>query len=110
MIANVVLFIAEVFFLKETRGAKILMDRAKHLRKETGNQNIRAPAELESENVKDLLKKSSSRAIMLLLREPVLFCFGFYIAYAWGLTFLFLSAVRSFPLYGGLTQFSSSPT
>lgn len=39
----------------------------------------RAPAELESENVKDLLKQSCTRAIKLMVKEPVLFCFGFWV-------------------------------
>ncbi|KAI5474818.1 fructose facilitator [Pseudohyphozyma bogoriensis] len=93
MIANGCLFILEVFLLKETRGAKILSVRAKQLREETGNKNIRSPADLESESVRDLLKKSSTRAILLLVREPVLLSFGLWIAFAWGITFLFLSAI-----------------
>lgn len=93
MIFSGVIFIMELFFFKETRGAKILMDRAKALRKETGDQSIRAPAELESESVKDLLKKSSSRAVMLLIHEPVVLAFGLWIGLAWGITFLFLSVI-----------------
>ena len=80
VIAAGALFVFEVLFLKETRGAKILTRRAKQMRKESGNQNIRAPAELESESVKDLLKKSSTRALMLLVKEPVILFFGFWIA------------------------------
>ncbi|GAA5899784.1 hypothetical protein JCM6882_005434 [Rhodosporidiobolus microsporus] len=93
MVANGVLLIAEVFFLKETRGAKILLDRAKKLRKETGKTNIRAPMELENENVKDLLRTSCTRAVKLLLKEPVVLAFGLWIGFAWGITFLFLSAI-----------------
>ncbi|KAK4698332.1 hypothetical protein P7C70_g7950, partial [Phenoliferia sp. Uapishka_3] len=93
MIANGVLFIAEVFFLKETRGAKILSVRAKQLRKETGNNNIKSPAELETESIKELLTKSSTKAIKLMIHEPVVLAFGFWIAMAWGITFLFLSVI-----------------
>ncbi|GAA5969590.1 hypothetical protein JCM11641_008170 [Rhodosporidiobolus odoratus] len=93
MIANGCLLIAEVFLLRETRGAKVLLDRAKKLRKETGKTNIRAPMELENENVKDLLKESCTRSFKLLAREPVVLAFGLWIAYAWGITFLFLSAI-----------------
>lgn len=91
-----ILLIFEVIFLKETRGAKILTQRAKAMRKETGNQNIRSPAELESESVKDLLKKSSTRALMLLVKEPVILAFGAWIALAWGITFCFLSVVSTY--------------
>jgi hypothetical protein len=84
MIASGTLFVAEVFFLKETRGQKILTDRARALRKETNDERYRAAAELENENIKELLKKSSTRAIMLLIKEPVLLFFGLWIAFAWG--------------------------
>ncbi|KAL7416407.1 MFS general substrate transporter [Mrakia frigida] len=93
MIANGILFIVELFFFKETRGAKILAVRAKALRKETKDESYRSPSDLESESVKDLLTKSSTRAIKLLIGEPVLFLFGFWIAMAWGITFLFLSVI-----------------
>lgn len=91
--ANGCLLILEVIFLKETRGAKILLKRAKQMRKETGRNNIRAPVELENESVKDLLKASCTRSIVLLFKEPVVLAFGLWIAYAWGITFLFLSAI-----------------
>ncbi|GAA6006278.1 MFS transporter [Rhodotorula paludigena] len=93
MIANGVLLILEVFLLKETRGAKILLNRAKKLRKETGRNNIRAPIELENETIKDLLRTSCTRSIVLLFKEPTVLAFGLWIAYAWGITFLFLSAI-----------------
>ena len=91
--ANGCLLVLEVIFLKETRGAKILLKRAKQMRKETGRNNIRAPVELENESVKDLLKASCTRSIVLLFKEPVVLAFGLWIAYAWGITFLFLSAI-----------------
>lgn len=84
---------------QETRGAKILAGRAKQLRAETGNQHIKSSSELESESIKDLLKKSSTRAVSLMVHEPVLFMFGFWIAMAWGITFLFLSVIVSVPQF-----------
>jgi MFS family permease len=93
MIASGVLLILEIFFLKETRGVKILDRMAKKLRKETGDNRYRSALELEAQSVKDLLKQSCTRAIKLLIAEPVLFCFGFWIAFAWGITFLFLSVI-----------------
>lgn len=56
------------------------------MRKETGKKNIRAPIELENENVKDLLKTALTRSVLLLVREPVVLSFGLWIAYAWGIT------------------------
>lgn len=82
MIANGVLLVLEIIFLRETRGAKILARRAKKLRKETGKNNIRAPVELENESVKDLLRTACTRSISLLVREPVVLAFGLWIACA----------------------------
>ncbi|KAL7415406.1 MFS general substrate transporter [Mrakia frigida] len=93
MIASGILFIVELFFFKETRGAKILSGRAKALREQTGDNRYRSPSELESESIKQLLKKSSTRAVKILMGEPVIFFFGLWIAMAWGITFLFLSVI-----------------
>lgn len=49
--------------------------------------------ELESDSISQLFRDSSLRAFKLLFREPVVFLFGFWIAFAWGLVFLFLSAI-----------------
>lgn len=80
MIASGALFVAEVLFLKETRGAKILTQRAKRLRKETGNPNIKSPSEVETKSIKELLKKSTTRAVVLMVKEPVVLAFGAWIA------------------------------
>ncbi|CED82158.1 Synaptic vesicle transporter SVOP and related transporters (major facilitator superfamily) [Phaffia rhodozyma] len=93
MIAAGVLLIAEFIFLKESRGAVILKARAASLRKETGDDRYRAPIELESDSIAQLFRESSLRAIQLLYKEPVVFLFGFWIALAWGVVFLFLSAI-----------------
>ena len=76
MIASGVLFILELIFFKETRGAAILKSRAKKLRTETGDPRLRAAIELETEKLSDLLHQSSTRAIYLTIREPVIFFFG----------------------------------
>ncbi|KAL8284007.1 hypothetical protein RQP46_005120 [Phenoliferia psychrophenolica] len=75
MIACGVLFVAEVLFLKETRGAKILTQRAKKLRKETGDLSIRSPSEVETKSVKELLKKSTTRAVVLMYISLIIGCF-----------------------------------
>ncbi len=63
------------------------------LRKETGDQRYRAPSELEAPSLKALLHASTTRAALLLVSEPVVFCFSLYIAYAWALIFAFFSAI-----------------
>ncbi|KAN0064196.1 hypothetical protein ACQY0O_003363 [Thecaphora frezii] len=88
-----VIFFGEVLFLKESRGSAILTRRAKKLRKETGDQRFRSEGELERNSLAQMFRESSVRAIYLLIHEPVVFFFGFWIAFAWGIVFLFLSAI-----------------
>jgi hypothetical protein len=78
--------------LKETRGDVILKKRAKKLRKETG-KSIYAESELEKTSVLKMLKLSFMRPTKMLLTEPVVIFFTLWISFAWGILFLFFSAV-----------------
>ncbi|SPO29533.1 related to TPO1 - Vacuolar polyamine-H+ antiporter [Ustilago trichophora] len=93
LIVNGAVVILEFLLLRETRGSVILAKRAKKLRNETGDQRYRAPSELEAPSLKALLHASTTRAALLLVSEPVVFCFSLYIAYAWALIFAFFSAI-----------------
>ncbi|KAN0061379.1 hypothetical protein ACQY0O_006226 [Thecaphora frezii] len=93
LIVNGVVVLLEILLLRETRGSVILTRRAKKLRKETGDQRYRAPAELEAPSLKALLHASTTRAAMLAIKEPVVLLFSVYIAYAWALIFAFFSAI-----------------
>lgn len=62
--------VAEVLFLRESRGDAILLARAKKLRKETGDDRFRAQVELEGDSIAELFKASSLRALQMLIREP----------------------------------------
>jgi MFS family permease len=78
--------------LKETRGDVILKKRAKKLRKDTGRP-IYAESELEKTSVLKMLKVSFMRPTKMLLTEPVVIFFTLWISFAWGILFLFFSAV-----------------
>ncbi|GAC92889.1 hypothetical protein PHSY_000448 [Pseudozyma hubeiensis SY62] len=93
LIVNGAVVILEFLLLRETRGSVILARRAAKLRKETGDQRYRAPSELEAPSLKALLHASTTRAALLLVSEPVVFCFSLYIAYAWALIFAFFAAI-----------------
>ncbi|EST04504.1 Major facilitator superfamily [Kalmanozyma brasiliensis GHG001] len=93
LIVNGAVVILEFLLLRETRGSVILARRAQRLRKETGDQRYRAPSELEAPSLKALLHASTTRAALLLVSEPVVFCFSLYIAYAWALIFAFFAAI-----------------
>lgn len=78
--------------LRETRGDVILAKRAAKIRKETG-QPVYARSELERTSVVSLLAVSFKRPIKMLLTEPVVTAFSLWLALAWGLLFLFFSAI-----------------
>lgn len=92
-LANIPLGIAIILFFRETRGSVTLSKRAKALRKATGDERYITRTELEAPGVKEMLHNSSVKAIKMLFTEPVVFFFGLWIAFAWFLTFLFLSVI-----------------
>lgn len=92
-LSNIPLFAICVLGLRETRGSVTLQKRAKKLRKETGDERWVAKEELEAPGIKDMLYNSTVKAVEMLVTEPVVFFFGLWIAFAWFLTFLFLSVI-----------------
>nr|ALK02040.1 fructose facilitator [Starmerella magnoliae] len=92
-LSNVPLLVLCVFGLRETRGSVYLHKRAKALRKDTGDERWVAKEELESPGLKEMLYNSSVKSVLMLVTEPVVFFFGLWIAFAWFITFLFLSVI-----------------
>ncbi|EXJ78713.1 hypothetical protein A1O1_09115 [Capronia coronata CBS 617.96] len=92
-LASVPLLIVITFALPETRGGVVLQKRAKVAAAATGQDNFVCHMDLEAKGVKELLHESSVKAIHMLVTEPVVFLFGFWIAFAWLVTFLFLSVI-----------------
>ncbi|OAL03242.1 MFS multidrug transporter-like protein [Phaeosphaeriaceae sp. SRC1lsM3a] len=92
LIYNAALIPVFYLILKETRGDVILAKRAKKIRKETGKE-IYAKSELEKTSVLKMLKISFMRPTKMLTTEPVVIFFTLWISFAWGILFLFFSAV-----------------
>jgi MFS family permease len=92
-LSNVPLFLIILFGLRETRGGVTLQKRARILREATGDERYISKMDLEAGNLKEMLHNSSIKAIHMLVTEPVVFAFGIWIAFAWFLTFLFLSVI-----------------
>lgn len=92
-LSNLPLFAIILFFFQETRGGVFLKRRAKLLREKTGDERYRSEEELQASSIKDMLHSSSVKAVKMLATEPVVFAFGLWIAFAWFLTFLFLSVI-----------------
>lgn len=93
LIVNGAVFIFLFFFLRENRGSVLLTRRAKKLRKETGDQRYRSAAEIESPSIKALLHASTTRAALLLVREPVVLAFSLWLAFCWSLIFASFSLI-----------------
>lgn len=93
LIANGIVFILLVIFLRENRGSVLLTNRAKKLRKETGDDRYRSAAELETPSLKALLYASTVKAAVLLIKEPVVLVFSLWLAYCWALIFASFSLI-----------------
>ncbi|KZP13901.1 MFS general substrate transporter, partial [Athelia psychrophila] len=100
MIIAFVMTVTMYFFLVETRGSKILEDRARRLTKQTGVLHI-VDTECGGSNVVlgrqtvgilDLLRTTTSRPIVFLVTEPVPRA-SFLILRRWGVVFILYSAV-----------------
>ncbi|GAO52258.1 hypothetical protein G7K_6339-t1 [Saitoella complicata NRRL Y-17804] len=93
MIVCGVCCIVFVLVLRESRGSVLLSKRAKKMRKETGDQRIRAPADDERASLAVLVKVSLTRPLWLLISEPVVFSFSLWLAFVWGILYLFLESI-----------------
>ena len=92
-LSNIPLLLIILVSLRETRGGVTLHKRAKALRAATGDERYKAKMDLEAKNIKEMLHNSSVKAVHMLATEPVVFAFGLWIAFAWFVTFLFLSVI-----------------
>lgn len=93
MAINGTILILELIFLRETRGSALLSRRARKLRKETGDSRYRSPDELEMPSLTELLKSSTTRAAIMIVKEPVVLFFSLWLAYAWSIIFAFFGAI-----------------
>src|ERR1700737_460273 len=82
-----------VLFLPETRGSVILRRRVDKLRAETGNQTLVAVGYESRAPLSKLIKISTTRPLMLLFTEQVVFWFSLWISFAWGILYHFLNTV-----------------
>jgi DHA1 family multidrug resistance protein-like MFS transporter len=99
-------FIIFFFFLPETSAANILYERAKRIRKATGDNRFKSKSEIDAANhtKKDHLM-TLGRAFTLTFTEPIVFLMHLYTALVYGLLFIWF---ESFPFaFGGVYGFSS---
>ncbi|KAJ5110416.1 hypothetical protein N7532_000951 [Penicillium argentinense] len=94
-IADGLIQLAGLFFLRETYGPRILRDRARQLRKETNDESYQTEAELQKKTLIQVLRGSLVRPFRLLLTQNIVQVLALYMAYVYGIMYLVLSTFPS---------------
>ncbi|KAK4693464.1 hypothetical protein P7C71_g3938, partial [Lecanoromycetidae sp. Uapishka_2] len=90
-IADAVIQIFGLLFLKETYPPKLLHVKAEKLRKETGNTALHTEFEHPERSLANTMKRSLTRPFKLLGTQPIVQALAAYAAYLYGLMYLLLS-------------------
>jgi MFS transporter, DHA1 family, multidrug resistance protein len=85
-------FFLDFFFLEETYPPVILISKAAELRRRTKNWGIHAKQEEIEIDFRELVTKNFSRPMRLLFTEPIVLLLSIYMAFIYGLLYLFLTA------------------
>ncbi|KAK3315119.1 putative fluconazole resistance protein [Apodospora peruviana] len=94
-----------LIFLEETYPPVILVAKASELRRRTLNWGIHAKQEEIEVDFRELVTKNFSRPIRMLFSEPIIASLSVYMAFIYGLLYLFLTA---YPLvFQGVHHFSA---
>ncbi len=87
-IADAVVQILAFLFLAETYHPKILAQKAKRLRNETGNASLRTEYETPDRTFAQSLRKNLVRPIIMLTTQPVIQVTSLHRAFLYGLMYL----------------------
>ena len=90
-IATGVMQVAGVLFLRETYAPRILKQRAKRIRKSTGDSSYQTKEEKQNKSLVKALQTSFVRPFRLLLTQPIIQVLALYMAYIYGLLYLLMS-------------------
>ncbi|KAF0635519.1 hypothetical protein FPSE5266_06971 [Fusarium pseudograminearum] len=88
-----VLMVTIVFFAPETYHPILLREKARKLRKETGNDAYRAPMEDTIKPFLETLKIAILRPFQIIFLEPMCLCLDLYSALVLGILYLFFGAI-----------------
>jgi DHA1 family multidrug resistance protein-like MFS transporter len=91
-IMGFVSFTLNLLFLTESYPPEILVSKASELRRRTKNWGIHAKQEEIEVDFRELLEKNFSRPIRMLLTERIVLLLSVYMAFIYGLLYLFLTA------------------
>lgn len=81
-----------VIFMPETYGPVVLKNRARKLRKDTGNSTIISPLELESRNLREKFITTISRPFRMIIHESIVSLTSLYLALAYAIFYLYFEA------------------
>lgn len=84
--------IIDVLWLEETYPPVVLIEKASELRRRTKNWGIHAKQEEIEVDIGELIKKNFSRPLRILVTEPIVLLLSIYMAFIYGLLYLFLTA------------------
>jgi MFS family permease len=90
MLAGVTLPV--VLSLPETYGPILLARRAQKIRKETGNENIHAPIELEKKGWKQMATVTLTRPVRMFIFELIVLATCLYLSLAYGIFYMYFEA------------------
>lgn len=82
----------DLIFLEETYPPVVLVEKAAELRRRTKNWGIHAKQEEIEVDFRELVTKNFSRPLRLLVTEPIVLLLSIYMAFIYGLLYLFLTA------------------
>jgi DHA1 family multidrug resistance protein-like MFS transporter len=85
-------FALDFLLLEETYPPVILVSKAAELRRRTKNWGIHAKQEEIEIDFRELITKNFSRPMRLLFTEPIVLLLSIYLAFVYGLLYLFLTA------------------
>ena len=104
-IMGFIAFVLDLSFLEETYPPTILVAKAADLRRRTLNWGIHAKQEEIEIDLRELISKNFSRPMRLLFLEPIVTSLSVYMAFIYGLLYLFLTAYPF--VFQGIYHFSS---
>ena len=81
-----------LLLVQETYGPVLLKRRAQKMRKESGNLNIRAPIELEKEDLRHIVTMVLTRPVRMFIFEPIVLFSCLYLSFVYGVFYMLFQA------------------
>lgn len=95
LIIGILILVPQLWLLPETFGPALLVQKAKKLREETGDDTFVAPAELEDRSIRRILRVAMTRPLEMLFTEAIVGCVSLYLAFVYG---TFYMSFQSYPI------------